>query len=84
MGAFDKFRSADKLFWENSGIEISKKGNNLSLLPKRDYKEAYGKSLEEYYSVYGIDIFDNENINKIITMNGIGSQLHYTPLQVYV
>lgn len=60
MGAFDKFRSSDKLFWDSSRRKIDKIPNTYI-----NAKSQYTKALGRYYAEYTIDIFDKENIDKL-------------------
>lgn len=77
MGAFDKFRSADKLFWESSGRKIEKTYQGFI------YSESECiQVLEKYYSQYGIDIFDRENIDRLLEFHGNIAFMH-TNLSLY-
>lgn len=80
MGAFEKFVSANKLFWESSGRKIDEAASEWHIGCVAQYKDG----LTRYYDKYGIDIFDKENLNEIFFYRGInllGS--NYTQSRLY-
>ncbi len=77
MSAIEKFKEQNSLFSDSSGIEITQQGKSLLEVSEDECEKVYYECLVMYYEKYSIDIFDDDCIEKIISLNAVGETLGY-------